>query len=120
MKFVNRVIVKIFFTTLILLSASFSEQLFASDSEATTVFQKALALANKKSYRTAAKTFLDATQLTNSITMKGKVSKEAMLNFRRANEWSANVTIELTYPWEETTITAYSHCDWDNQLSRFR
>jgi hypothetical protein len=55
MNFENRVIVKIFFTTLILLSASLSEQLFASDSEATTVFQKALALANKKFYRTAAR-----------------------------------------------------------------
>ncbi len=84
MKFVNRVIVKIFFTTLILLSASLSEQLFASDSEAAAVFQKGLVLANKKSYRAAAKTFLDAKQLANSVTMKGKAAKEAMLNFRRA------------------------------------
>lgn len=84
MKFVNRVTVKIFFATFILFSVSLSGQLLASDSEAATTFQKALILAKKKSYRDAAKTFLNAKQLANSVTMKGKALKEAMLNFRRA------------------------------------
>ena len=113
MKIAYRVIVKTIFAALILFSACLTEQLFASDSEAATLFQKGIKEAEAKTYRQAAKTFLNAKETAESITMKGKALKEAMLNFRRAKLYGEE------FKCIETLLNSYSaQVDYATMVNR--
>jgi outer membrane protein assembly factor BamD (BamD/ComL family) len=84
MKIIHSLTVKTIFAALLLFSGCLTQQLFASDGEAATLFQQGLKEVKAKTYRQAAKTFLKAKDTADDVTLKGKALKEAMLNFRRA------------------------------------
>jgi outer membrane protein assembly factor BamD (BamD/ComL family) len=113
MKFVNSVTVKIIFVLMFLCSACLTAQLFAAENEAGALFQKGLNQAKQKEYRDAAKTFLDAKQLADGVTMKGKALKEAMLNFRRAKLYGEE------FKCIETLLGSYSaQVDYAEMVNR--